>query len=468
MRTKKQQQHTGLIKLLVVIGDCIWINLLFVFMLYLSNKTDHGFLSLKYNFAMINMAYFVSLVRCGIILDKRIVFTEKIIALVAKTVTFFAIILSATAFFVSDFSLSAFYLFLYFTLCFIVISIWRVLFRIFLKSYRSKGGNTRSIIILGAGRVANRVYNSSITNLYYGYRFLGFFDDREEGDYCVNPQLVRGRLDDVVEFIKQTHVDEIICALPAGDDRKALPILQYAENNLIRFMIVPDFMRFISRSVSLSFLDNSIPIVSLMEEPLRKASNQLVKRLFDMVFSLCFIVTIFPLVFIVLAPIIKFTSKGPIFFKQKRTGENGETFNCLKFRTMKVNEEADSTQAKKDDDRITKIGAFMRRTNLDEIPQFFNVLIGDMSVVGPRPHMLKHTEMYSQLIDKYMLRHFAKPGITGWAQVTGYRGETKELSEMEGRVQQDVWYIENWSLWLDVKIIFMTIRNMISGDEKAY
>ena len=334
-----------------------------------------------------------------------------------------------------------------------VLSVFRSEERRVGKECRSKGGNTRSIIILGAGRVANRVYNSSITNLYYGYRFLGFFDDREEGDYCVNPQLVRGRLDDVVEFIKQTHVDEIICALPAGDDRKALPILQYAENNLIRFMIVPDFMRFISRSVSLSFLDNSIPIVSLMEEPLRKASNQLVKRLFDMVFSLCFIVTIFPLVFIVLAPIIKFTSKGPIFFKQKRTGENGETFNCLKFRTMKVNEEADSTQAKKDDDRITKIGAFMRRTNLDEIPQFFNVLIGDMSVVGPRPHMLKHTEMYSQLIDKYMLRHFAKPGITGWAQVNGLRGDTS----IEERISYDLYYIENWTVALDIKILFMTL-----------
>jgi putative colanic acid biosynthesis UDP-glucose lipid carrier transferase len=135
---------------------------------------------------------------------------------------------------------------------------------------------------------------------------------------------------------------------------------------------------------------------------------------------------------------------------------------------MKVNKDADKVQATKGDSRITKIGAFMRKTNLDEMPQFLNVLIGDMSIVGPRPHMLKHTEMYSKLIDKYMVRHYAKPGITGWAQVTGYRGETKELSEMEGRIKQDVWYIENWTFWLDIRIIFKTVANMIKGEEKAY
>jgi putative colanic acid biosynthesis UDP-glucose lipid carrier transferase len=165
---------------------------------------------------------------------------------------------------------------------------------------------------------------------------------------------------------------------------------------------------------------------------------------------------------------IKLTSKGPIFFKQKRTGENGIDFYCYKFRTMCVNQDADSKQATKDDSRVTKIGAFMRKTNLDEMPQFFNVFIGNMSIVGPRPHMLKHTEMYSKLIDQYMIRHFAKPGITGWAQVTGFRGETQRLEEMEGRVKRDVWYIENWSFFLDVRIIFMTVFNMFRGDKNAY
>ena len=211
-----------------------------------------------------------------------------------------------------------------------------------------------------------------------------------------------------------------------------------------------------------------IPIVSLIEEPLQNIPNKFVKRAFDILFSFVFLITIFPVLFIVLGMAIKLSSPGPVFFKQKRTGKKNNEFSCIKFRTMKVNEDADLIQASKNDDRITKIGAFMRRTNLDETPQFLNVLFGKMSVVGPRPHMLKHTEMYSQLIDKYMVRHFAKPGITGWAQVTGYRGETKELADMEARIKKDMWYIENWTFWLDMKIIFLTIRNMMRGEENAY
>ncbi|MCQ2210329.1 MAG: undecaprenyl-phosphate glucose phosphotransferase [Paludibacteraceae bacterium] len=470
MRTKKQQQHTSLIKVLVAVGDFLWINFGFILMTYLYRKQYGGFdfEGFKSATVIVNLAYAISIFMCGIILDKRVVFSEKILALVTKTVSLFAVIVLASFSILGSYVFSVGYWFAFLGLSFITIAIWRISFRYFLKSYRRHGGNTRNIIILGAGRVANKVYNSNITNEVYGYKFMGFFDDRDPADYRVDPQLVKGTLADVEEFVKENQVDEIICALPAGDDRKALPIMKYAENNLIRFMIVPDFMRFISRSVSLSFLDNSIPIVSLREEPLRKGYNQLLKRTFDIIVSLGFCLTIFPIMFIILAPIIKYTSKGPIFFKQKRTGENGSEFYCLKFRTMEVNDNADNLQATKGDSRVTKIGAIMRKTNLDEMPQFLNVLIGDMSIVGPRPHMLKHTEMYSQLIDKYMVRHFAKPGITGWAQVTGYRGETKELADMEGRVKQDVWYIENWTFWLDIKIIFKTVKNMIKGEDNAY
>jgi putative colanic acid biosynthesis UDP-glucose lipid carrier transferase len=470
MRTKKQQQHTSIIKMLVATGDFLWINILFSALTYLYREQFGGIdlEQFKYDLVIINMSYAISLFNFGIILDKRIVFSEKIIALVTRTVMFFAVIALASFTVLNNYVFSTVNWFVFISLSFVFISIWRITFRYILKSYRSKGGNSRNIIILGAGRVANQVYNTNITNLVYGYKFMGFFDDRDPSDYKVNPELVKGNLSDVEKFVIENQIDEIICALPAGDDRKAVPIMKYAENNLVRFMIVPDFMRFINRSVSLSFLDNSIPIVSLREEPLRRTSNLVIKRAFDIIVSLLFLVTIFPILFIILAPIIKHTSKGPIFFKQKRTGENGIEFNCLKFRTMKVNKDADEVQATKHDDRVTPIGAFMRKTNLDEMPQFLNVLIGDMSIVGPRPHMLKHTKMYSQLIDKYMVRHFAKPGITGWAQVTGYRGETKELSEMEGRVKQDVWYIENWTFWLDIKIIFKTLKNMIKGEDNAY
>ncbi|MCQ2230661.1 MAG: undecaprenyl-phosphate glucose phosphotransferase [Paludibacteraceae bacterium] len=469
MRNKKiQQQHASTIRFFVGLGDFILVNALFLAVMYLYKPETISYIGLKYHMVLVNMAYAISLFSTGIILDRRIVNSENIVALVFKTAAIFGGILIASTTILSNAMFSPIYWAIYIVGVFLAIASWRVFSRLMLKSYRSHGGNHRQLIILGAGSVAQRVYSSTVKNLEYGYRFIGFFDDRAKEDYKVDPALVKGTLADVERFAEEYGADEIICALPAGDDRKALPILKYAENNLIRFYIVPDFMRFIRKSVSLTTLADSIPIISLREEPLKKGFNKFIKRTFDIIVSLLFSICIFPILFIVLGSIIKLTSKGPIFFKQKRTGENGKDFTCLKFRTMTVNEDADKKQATKGDARITKIGAFMRRTNLDEMPQFLNVLIGDMSIVGPRPHMLKHTEEYSHLIDKYMVRHFAKPGITGWAQVTGFRGETKDLSEMEGRIKQDVWYIENWTFWLDLKIIIKTVTNMIRGEEKAY
>lgn len=195
--------------------------------------------------------------------------------------------------------------------------------------------------------------------------------------------------------------------------------------------------------------------------------NKIVKRSFDLLFATCAII-ISPLILIPVAIGIKISSPGPIFFKQKRTGYRGKEFTCYKFRTMKVNTDSDKIQATKDDPRKTQFGNFLRKTSIDELPQFFNVLRGDMSIVGPRPHMVKHTKDYSVLIDKYMIRHTIKPGITGWAQVNGYRGETKELWQMEKRVEYDVWYTENWNLMLDLKIIFLTVVNAIKGEKNAF
>ena len=210
-----------------------------------------------------------------------------------------------------------------------------------------------------------------------------------------------------------------------------------------------------------------INMFSNLEEPINYPINKLIKRTFDILFSGFVCICILPFIPII-ALIIKIQSPGPLFFSQERTGLEGKTFNCLKFRSMHVNKNADTIQATKDDPRKFAFGNFMRKTNIDELPQFFNVLRGDMSIVGPRPHMLHHTEMYSQLINKYMVRHFCKPGITGWAQVTGFRGETKELWEMEGRIRKDIWYIEHWSVLLDLRIILMTLKGFIIPDKNAY
>ncbi len=215
-------------------------------------------------------------------------------------------------------------------------------------------------------------------------------------------------------------------------------------------------------------LEENISYINENQEPLDLPLNKALKRCFDVVFSLAVLLTFFPLIYIIVAIAIKLSSPGPVFFKQKRTGQDGEDFDCYKFRSMRVNAAADFLQARKDDPRKTKIGDFLRRTNIDELPQFINVLRGDMSVVGPRPHMVKHTEDYSALIENYMDRHLVKPGITGLAQVRGFRGETKELYQMAGRVRLDVWYIQNWTPGLDIKIIYRTVQNAIKGERTAY
>lgn len=230
---------------------------------------------------------------------------------------------------------------------------------------------------------------------------------------------------------------------------------------------MPNIRNYVHRRMYFDMFGN-IPILSIRKEPLAQVENRMLKRTFDILFSLLFLCTVFPFIYLIIGAAIKLSSPGPIFFKQKRSGENGKEFWCYKFRSMRVNVDSDKVQATIDDPRKTKIGDFMRRTSIDELPQFINVLLGQMSVVGPRPHMLKHTEEYSRLIDKYMVRHLVKPGITGWAQVTGYRGETKELWQMEGRVERDVWYLEHWTFLLDIYIIYKTVKNAVQGDKEAY
>jgi putative colanic acid biosynthesis UDP-glucose lipid carrier transferase len=206
----------------------------------------------------------------------------------------------------------------------------------------------------------------------------------------------------------------------------------------------------------------------LRTEPLEIPLYRIIKKVFDFCFSLFVIVFVFSWLFPIVMILIKVNSRGPVFFVQERSGRDNNSFPCFKFRTMYVNKDADTVQATQNDARITKVGAFLRRTSMDELPQFFNVLLGNMSVVGPRPHMLSHTEQYSELINNFLVRHYAKPGITGWAQVNGFRGETKELADMEGRVEHDIWYIENWSLLLDIKIIWNTFFKVLQEDEDVF
>jgi len=234
---------------------------------------------------------------------------------------------------------------------------------------------------------------------------------------------------------------------------------------LIHFRIAPDFGSLVSKGNT--FMMNSVPVLTTRPQPLGLLANSYLKRTFDIVFSLLVICTVFPFVLPVIALAIRLDSEGPIFFKQLRPGKRNKLFECYKFRTMKVNNNTE-LQASKNDSRITRVGKFLRKTNLDELPQFFNVLFGNMSVVGPRPNLVCHLEEYSKKIQDYNIRHFITPGITGYAQVNGLRGETREPGLMEKRVEYDVNYLENWSFALDLKIIWLTVWNMVKGDKKAF
>lgn len=319
------------------------------------------------------------------------------------------------------------------------------------------------MIIVGSGTIGNQLYNYFSSSLSLGYRFDGFFHNNP--DQCLPGHLVRGSVKDVEGFIFDHPIDEIYCTFSLNQSKSIRWLRRIADNNLIRFRLVPDFKGFVNRNVALDFYYDT-PVLTFRSEPLESAWNAFVKRVFDIVFSLSVIIVSFPFMLILIL-LIKVSSPGPVFFSQQRSGRNREIFTCYKFRSMVSNSSADTLQATQNDPRVTGIGKFLRKTNLDEMPQFINVLLGQMSVVGPRPHMLTHTEEYAKLINKFHVRHFVKPGITGWAQVNGYRGPLNKLN-MYKRVRFDVWYIENWSLLLDVKIITRTVLNMITGERNAF
>lgn len=467
MLTEQNKKRGSLIQWLIGVGDLLLINLLF-FVLYKwlgDFYTREITENMREVLLILNFCYFLALYLVPIQLHNSVVFLEKI---VQRSVTIVSVLMllfvTCLLFLNMGESLTTFLVLFYFSLLF-VFTIWRILVRIFVKMYRRKGYNFKRVIIVGAGKNGMELYRVMKDELAYGFNVLGFFDDNLKLKEIL-PNFI-GTTGNVEEFVMANDVDEIYCTLPGTQDTKILRLMNFAEKHMIRFYIVPEFYRNIKRSMILEMME-SIPLLSLRKEPLLLFHNRILKRAFDVIFSLIVLITIFPWMYLIVGILIKRSSPGPIFFKQKRTGIYGKEFDCIKFRTMRVNEEADTLQAAKDDPRKTHIGEFLRRTNLDEFPQFINVLKGDMSVVGPRPHMLKHTELYSQLIDKYMIRHLVKPGITGWAQVRGYRGETKTLEQMEGRVKRDVWYLENWSFFLDMKIIYVTVINMFKGEDNAY
>lgn len=459
-------QESLLIKLPVIIGDLFLLNLSWIFALTLFPQPAYVAHSLEI-FACLNICFIPGLSWFGVILSSRIVPYEEIIRRVFYVVLchigFFTLIQTVCSYGLLPLRLTGVF---YISLT-VALMLWRYICRMAVKITRGHGRNSRRVIIVGSKDNALEVYHEMVDNSSTGYRVLGFFSNHDDKALPGNTPCL-GSVDEALPWLKRHPVNEVYCCL--STDRyleEIFPIMDYCENNFVRFYYVPNLRNYMKRAMNLELLGN-VPILYIREEPLRQVSNRFVKRAFDVTVSGVFLCTLFPFVYLFVALGIKLTSKGPVFFIQERSGENGRTFGCIKFRSMRVNDEADRVQATKNDPRKTRFGSFLRKSSIDELPQFINVLKGEMSIVGPRPHMLQHTELYSKLVNKYMVRHLIKPGITGWAQVTGYRGETHELSQMEGRVRRDIWYLENWSLLLDIRIMLLTVWNALKRDENAY
>ncbi|MEI6947313.1 undecaprenyl-phosphate glucose phosphotransferase [Paraflavisolibacter sp. H34] len=354
------------------------------------------------------------------------------------------------------------------SLLFVLVPFQKLFFRMALKRLRNSDNVKRKVLIVGAGDTGIRFYQKYVKDLHYGFELTGFVDDQKHpslnGHYL-------GKTTEIEKVIARYDLDDIIVTLPSSEENKIERIVSIGEKEGKRIRIIPDYERFGGKRLRLDQI-GSFPVITLRHLPLDISDNRYYKRLFDIAFSVLVIVFIFSWLFPLIALLIKWGSKGPVFFKQERWGLNNKPILCYKFRSMvatstDVDEKGRYRQATRNDPRVTPIGRFLRKTNLDELPQFFNVLLGSMSVVGPRPHPVPLNLQSKDSVDNYMMRHWVKPGITGWAQVKGYRGETSTPHLMQKRVELDMWYMENWTFPLDLQIIVQTLVNMVKGEENA-
>lgn len=398
-------------------------------------------------------------------------YSEEIIFII-YTLAIYMIVLSSAFFFLNNLieieHTTQFFL-LFLSILFVSITLTKYILRKYLHSAIFHGKMLDNILIVGYTPAAQDFYETINRYYYYGYKCVGFLDNQTNK---MNGCPYKGPVQNLEAVIKELHVDEVVIALPTHQNKAIQECIEICDQYATQTRILPDLEQYTSSNLQVNNI-GLLSVINIRELPLDKEVNRLGKRTFDIAFSILFFVFIASWLFPILVLIIKLSSKGPVFFKQERWGLNNEKITCYKFRTMvadsqDIDADGHYQQASKDDPRITSIGAFLRRTNLDELPQFWNVLIGNMSVVGPRPHPTPLNLASMHTIDNYMLRHVVKPGISGWAQVNGYRGETKLPGTMQKRVNFDLYYIHRWTFWFDCQIILQTLINMIRGDQNAY
>jgi len=338
----------------------------------------------------------------------------------------------------------------------------------FLRKIRGSEKNIKNVLIVGAGEVGKNFYKMISAHDDFGFNFVGFLDD---GKSELNPEII-GKIGELDKTLLEKDIDEVIIALPIYASNQLDEIIRTCNKHAVRANIIPDYFQFVSKKFQITMIGN-FPVITVRNEPLGEFHWRFVKRTFDIVFSTLAIIFILSWLSPLLIILNKIFSPGRLLFIQDRIGVNNKNFRCYKFRTMRVdNNTANKYQpAVEDDPRITMIGKFLRRSNIDELPQFINVFKGEMSIVGPRPHPIAFNKIYEEMVEEIKIRGWVKPGITGWAQVHGFRGDVEDYDENKkrtiSRIEFDLWYIENWSFWLDIQIILMTVWQMITGNTKA-
>jgi Undecaprenyl-phosphate glucose phosphotransferase len=447
----KQGRYSNLISPLFTFIDLIIINsTIYLF--------DIGLINIYLFNAYISILWIIISFKNHYYKVQRTTRVVQIITLLIRQFVLYTLILYAFIGFFKQPNISRLALGNYLLIVFVVLAAFKFLSYYLLNKYRANlGGNIRNVIVIGDNEKSRQLINIFNARLDFGYKFKKQFSiDNKESS-----------LEECFSYVIKNNIDKIYFSVAELSNEQINKLVDFADNNLRELKFIPDNRDIFSKRLKYEYYDY-IPILSFRAIPLQEPFNKFVKRLFDIVFACAIIVFLLSWLTPILAIIIKLESRGPVFFKQSRNGFNYKEFYCYKFRSMTPNKDAHLHQATKGDQRVTKVGKFIRKTSIDELPQFFNVLFGDMSVVGPRPHMVSHTNMYAMKIDKFMVRHFVKPGITGLAQISGFRGEIETDNDIISRVKYDIFYIENWSLLLDLKIIFQTFLRALKGDEKAY
>lgn len=461
------QRLTILMRVSFILLDILVLNLVFIICHYVFSNHISTEAEIQYSYLWFfsNVAWIAASWGMGIYQDRFIYSFEKFSRQTMTAFLYFLGIEMLYLFFSKGADISRLFLISILTSYAICLLVNRFLHLALYAFFQSKNHIVRKVMIIGyndrARKLAEYLEQEPLKT-----EIVGYCEEEENVTELTNYPIIGG-MQNIIETSKLHKVTEIFSTIAPEQQAGIYKLMTQADQECIRFRIIPDLGHFVRKPVHIDYL-NDMPVLSLRKEPLDDVGNRIKKRFYDIVISTLVIALILSWLVPIIALLIWLDSRGPVFFIQQRSGKGGKPFNCIKFRSMKVNKDANEKQATKNDKRITKLGRFLRKSNLDEMPQFFNVFMSDMSIVGPRPHMTKHTNDYSRMLNHYMIRHFLKPGITGWAQIHGYRGEIKYMEDINSRVEYDLWYLENWSLWLDTRIIAMTAFNMAKGEKNAY